>query len=50
VDQQTRLLAACMDPAAAITGVDLFLTNDPRMHSLSIPGIGFIAPLDRALL
>jgi predicted nucleic acid-binding protein len=35
---------------AAHTGVDLFLTNDQRMHSLNIPGIGFITPIDRAPL
>ena len=35
---------------AAHTGVDLFLTNDQRLHSLNIPGIGFITPLDRAPL
>jgi predicted nucleic acid-binding protein len=33
---------------AAHTGVDLFLTNDQRLHSLNIPGIGFITPLDRS--
>jgi len=35
---------------AAHTGVDLFLTNDQRLHSLNIPGIGFIAPLERVPL
>jgi uncharacterized protein len=35
---------------AAHTGVDLFLTNDQRMHSLNIPGIGFITPIDKAPL
>jgi predicted nucleic acid-binding protein len=35
---------------AAHVGVDLFLTNDERLHSLNIPGIGFIAPIDRAPL
>ena len=35
---------------AAHSGVDLFLTNDQRLHSLNIPGIGFITPLDRAPL
>jgi predicted nucleic acid-binding protein len=35
---------------AAHSGVDLFLTNDQRLHSLNVPGIGFIAPLDRAPL
>jgi predicted nucleic acid-binding protein len=35
---------------AAHAGVDLFLTNDQRMHSLNIPGIGFITPIDKAPL
>jgi predicted nucleic acid-binding protein len=35
---------------AAHAGVDLFLTNDQRLHSLNVPGIGFITPLDRAPL
>jgi predicted nucleic acid-binding protein len=33
---------------AAHTRVDLFLTNDQRLHSLNIPGIGFVTPLDRS--
>ena len=32
---------------AASTGVDLFITNDVRLHSKQIPGIQFIVPLDR---
>jgi len=32
---------------AATAGVDLFITNDIRMHSKQIPGIQFIVPLDR---
>ena len=35
---------------AANAGVDLFLTNDQRLHSLNVPGIGFITPLDRSPL
>ncbi len=35
---------------AAHVGVDLFITNDPRLHKLDIPGIGFIAPLDKVPL
>lgn len=31
---------------AAAAGVDLFLTNDKRLHSLVIPGVDFIAGLD----
>jgi predicted nucleic acid-binding protein len=32
---------------AATAGVDLFITNDIRLHSKQIPGIKFIVPLDR---
>lgn len=35
---------------AAHFGVDLFITNDVHLHKLNIPGIGFIAPLDRVPL
>lgn len=35
---------------AAHFGVDLFITNDTRMHKLNIPGIGFIAPLEKVPL
>jgi predicted nucleic acid-binding protein len=31
---------------AAAAGVDLFLTNDKRLHKLHVPGIQFIAGLD----
>lgn len=31
-------------------GVDLFITNDKALHKLDVPGIGFIAPLDRVPL
>jgi predicted nucleic acid-binding protein len=32
---------------AAHSGVDLFMTNDKELHKLDVPGIGFIAPLDK---
>src|SRR5258708_24578963 len=32
---------------AATAGVDLFITNDIRLHAKQIPGIQFIVPLDR---
>jgi len=32
---------------AATAGTDLFITNDARLHSMQIPGIQFIVPLDR---
>ncbi len=35
---------------AAHFGVDLFITNDKHLHRLDIPGIGFIAPLERVPL
>lgn len=35
---------------AAHVGVDLFITNDDRLNRLTIPGIQFLVPLDRAFL
>jgi len=35
---------------AAHFGVDLFITNDKHLHKLDVPGIGFIAPLDKVPL
>ena len=35
---------------AASAGVDLFLTNDTRLHSLHVDGIQFITSVDRAPL
>ena len=35
---------------AAHFGVDLFITNDIHLHKLDVPGIGFIAPLDKVPL
>ncbi len=35
---------------AAHFGVDLFITNDKQLHKLDVPGIGFIAPLDKVPL
>jgi len=32
---------------ASTVEVELFITNDTRLHKLSIPGIHFITPLDR---
>ncbi len=31
-------------------GVDLFITNDKELHKLNVPGIGFIAPLEKVPL
>jgi uncharacterized protein len=33
---------------ASQVGVDLFITNDDRLSRLTIPGIQFLVPLDRA--
>jgi predicted nucleic acid-binding protein len=35
---------------AAHFEVDLFITNDLKLHRLDVPGIGFIAPLDKVPL
>ncbi|MGA3134574.1 MAG: PIN domain-containing protein [Terracidiphilus sp.] len=35
---------------AAHFGVDLFITSDQQLHKLDIPGIGFIAPLEKVPL
>ena len=35
---------------AAHSGVDLFITNDADLHKLNVPGIGFIAPLEKVPL
>ena len=35
---------------AAHFGVDLFITNEKHLHKLDIPGIGFIAPLEKVPL
>lgn len=33
---------------AASTGVDLFVTNDQKLHRLHVPGVHFITSIDRA--
>ena len=35
---------------AAQAGVDIFITNDDRLSRLTVPGIEFLVPLDRAFL
>jgi len=35
---------------AAHFGVDLFITNNKNLHKLNVPGIGFIAPLEKVPL
>ena len=36
--------------SAAQAGIDLFITNDHRLHGLVIPGIQFIAGMDTDVL
>ena len=46
-DRALRPPDAIQLACAASEGVDLFITNDARLHSKQIPGIHFIVPLDR---
>jgi len=46
-DRSLRAPDAIQLACAATAGVDLFITNDIRLHSKQIPGIQFIVPLDR---
>ncbi|MGB2899981.1 MAG: PIN domain-containing protein [Candidatus Acidiferrum sp.] len=46
-DRSLRPPDAMQLACAASAGVDLFITNDARLHSKQIPGIQFIVPLDR---
>lgn len=45
-----RNAAAIQLACAAHIGVDLFITSDKDLHKLHVPGIGFIAPIDRVPL
>jgi predicted nucleic acid-binding protein len=47
-DRSLRPPDAIQLACAASEGVDLFITNDTRLHSKQIAGIQFIAHLDRA--
>jgi predicted nucleic acid-binding protein len=47
-DRSLRAPDAMQLACAASTGVDLFITNDARLHSRQVAGIQFIVPLDRA--
>ena len=47
--QGIKSLDALHLATAAATGVDLFLTNDRRLHKAVVPGISFIASLDSDL-
>jgi uncharacterized protein len=46
-DRALRAPDAIQLACAATAGVDLFITNDIRLYLKQIPGIQFIAPLDR---
>lgn len=46
-DRSLRAPDAMQLACAASVGVDLFITNDARLHSMQVPGIQFIVPLDR---
>jgi predicted nucleic acid-binding protein len=47
-DRSLRAPDAIQLACAAAAGVDLFITNDARLHTRRIAGIQFIVPLDRA--
>jgi predicted nucleic acid-binding protein len=47
-DRSLRPPDAMQLACAASVGVDLFITNDARLHSRQVPGIQFIVPLDRS--
>src|SRR5439155_20387518 len=46
-DRSLRAPDAIQLACAATAGVDLFITNDTRLHSTKVAGIQFIVPLDR---
>jgi predicted nucleic acid-binding protein len=49
-DRALRAPDAIQLACAAAAGVDLFITNDARLHSKRVAGIQFIVSLDRAPL
>jgi predicted nucleic acid-binding protein len=49
-DRSLRPPDAIQLACAAAAGVDLFITNDSRLHSKHVSGIQFVVPLDRAPL
>jgi predicted nucleic acid-binding protein len=49
-DRSLRAPDAIQLACAAAAGVDLFITNDARLHSKHVPGIQFIVSLDHAPL
>ncbi len=49
-DRSLRAPDAIQLACAAGAGVDLFITNDTRLHAKQVEGIQFIVPLERAPL
>jgi predicted nucleic acid-binding protein len=49
-DRSLRAPDAIQLACAAAAGVDLFVTNDARLHAKQVPGIQFIVSLERAPL
>jgi predicted nucleic acid-binding protein len=49
-DRRIRRPDAIQLACAAQVGVELFITSDDRLSRLSIPGIQFLVPLERAFL
>ena len=47
--ERVKSLDALHLATAAAAGVDLFITNDTRLHALTVPGIGRIVGLDYPL-
>jgi predicted nucleic acid-binding protein len=47
-DRSLRPPDAIQLACAASATVDLFITNDSRLHSKQVPGIQFIVPLERS--
>jgi predicted nucleic acid-binding protein len=49
-DRSIRAPDAVQLACAAAAGMDLFITNDERLHAKHVEGIQFIVPLERAPL
>jgi len=49
-DRSIKAPDAMQLACAAAAGVDLFITNDERLHGKQVEGIQFIVPLERAPL
>jgi predicted nucleic acid-binding protein len=49
-DRSIRAPDAVQLACAAAAGIDLFITNDARLHGKQVQGIQFIVPLNRAPL